>query len=54
MADQAAETIFQNDMIQQLLANGWLLGKSEHYDRKLALYTARQSKLLHELKNSII
>ncbi len=39
MADQSAETIFQNDMIEQLLANGWLLGKSAHYDRKLALYS---------------
>ncbi|PPD35832.1 MAG: restriction endonuclease subunit R [Methylomonas sp.] len=32
------ESVFQNDMIQQLLANGWLLGKSEHYNRELALY----------------
>jgi len=26
-------------MISQLLANGWLLGKSEHYNRELALYS---------------
>lgn len=38
MADQAAELAFQNDMIKQLLANGWLLGKAENYDRELALY----------------
>ncbi|PHS69374.1 MAG: restriction endonuclease subunit R [Methylophaga sp.] len=25
-------------MIRQLIANGWLLGKSEHYNRELALY----------------
>ena len=33
------ELTFQNDMIQQLIANGWLLGKPENYDRKLALYS---------------
>ncbi|MEY8194484.1 MAG: DEAD/DEAH box helicase family protein [Cycloclasticus sp.] len=32
------EFAFQNDMIQQLLANGWLLGKPEGYNRTLALY----------------
>lgn len=34
----AKELAFQNDMIQQLLANGWLLGKPEGYNRELALY----------------
>ena len=34
----AKELAFQNDMIQQLLANGWLLGKPECYNRDLALY----------------
>lgn len=34
----AKELAFQNDMIQQLLANGWLLGKAEGYNRELALY----------------
>lgn len=34
----AKEVAFQNDMIQQLLAKGWLLGKPEHYNRELALY----------------
>ncbi|MFA6040718.1 MAG: DEAD/DEAH box helicase family protein [Methylophilus sp.] len=34
----AKELAFQNDMIQQLLANGWLLGKPEAYNRELALY----------------
>jgi type I restriction enzyme R subunit len=38
MENKAIESIFQNDMIQQLLANGWLLGKSENYNRELALY----------------
>ena len=32
------ELTFQNDMIRQLLANGWLLGKPENYNRELALY----------------
>ena len=35
---KASENIFQNDMIRQLLANGWLLGKAEHDNRELALY----------------
>ena len=36
--DKSTEFIFQNDMIKQLLANGWLLGKPEGYNRELALY----------------
>ncbi|WP_211442692.1 type I restriction endonuclease subunit R [Collimonas humicola] len=35
---KANELTFQNDMVRQLLANGWLLGKAEHYNRELALY----------------
>lgn len=35
---KANELTFQNDMIGQLLANGWTLGKAEHYNRELALY----------------
>ena len=34
----ASEFAFQNDIIQQLQANGWQLGKPEGYNRKLALY----------------
>lgn len=33
------EFTFQNDMIKQLVANGWLLGKPENYNRELALYS---------------
>lgn len=40
MDNKTHERIFQNDMIAQLLANGWLLGESKHYDRELALYSA--------------
>lgn len=35
---KANELTFQNDMIAQLQAHGWLLGKAEHYNRELALY----------------
>jgi len=35
---KASELTFQNDMIRQLVANGWLLGKAENYNRELALY----------------
>lgn len=38
MSTKSTELTFQNDMIQQLVANGWLLGKPEHYNRELALY----------------
>ncbi|MBC3930579.1 type I restriction endonuclease subunit R [Undibacterium curvum] len=38
MMSKANESTFQSDMIRQLLANGWLLGKAEHYNRELALY----------------
>lgn len=36
--DKANEYTFQNDIISQMIENGWLLGKPEHYNRKLALY----------------
>ena len=35
---KANEFTFQNDMIRQLIANGWLLGRPEGYNRELALY----------------
>ena len=38
MDNKSNESVFQNDMINQLVANGWLLGKAENYNRKLALY----------------
>ncbi|MCF6764201.1 DEAD/DEAH box helicase family protein [Thiotrichales bacterium 19S3-7] len=37
-SNQTKETQFQSDVIQQLLKNGWCLGKSKNYNRKLALY----------------
>jgi type I restriction enzyme R subunit len=38
MKGKANELPFQNDMIKHLVANGWLLGKPENYNRELALY----------------
>jgi len=38
MDNKSKESIFQNDMIKHLVANGWLLGKPENYNRELALY----------------
>ncbi len=38
MTEKTNEVMFQNDMIRQLIANGWLLGKPEDYNRELALY----------------
>ena len=38
MADQAAERKFQDDIIQQLLAQGWQLGTPDNYQRDIALY----------------
>lgn len=35
---KANELVFQNDMIRQLVANGWLLGTADKYNRALALY----------------
>jgi type I restriction enzyme R subunit len=35
---KANEFTFQNDMIKQLVANGWLLGEPDNYNRDLALY----------------
>ena len=39
MADKTNEFTFQNDIIEQMLSNGWLLGKPENYNREMALYT---------------
>ncbi len=38
MSDKSNEHTFQNDIIDQLVANGWMLGKPEGYNRELALY----------------
>ena len=38
--DATKEVVFQDEMIAQMQANGWLLGMPDQYDRKTALYTA--------------
>jgi len=38
MENKSKEVFFQNEMIEQLVANGWLLGTPEKYNRELALY----------------
>ena len=38
MNDKTRECSFQDDVINQFVANGWLLGASENYNRELALY----------------
>ncbi|KAB2928446.1 MAG: type I restriction endonuclease subunit R [Dechloromonas sp.] len=39
MSDQASERIFQDDILSQLQANGWLLGSQKGYNQALALYS---------------
>jgi len=39
MSTKANEKTFQDDMLSHLLANGWLLGKPDNYNRELALYS---------------
>ena len=38
--DVSKEIEFQNDIVAQMQANGWQLGKPKLYDRATALYTA--------------
>ena len=52
MDSKANESIFQNDMIKQLVANGWLLGKPENFNRKLALYEEDDLGFVKETQNA--
>lgn len=38
MSDKSNELSFQNDIIEQMIVNGWMLGKPDGYNRQLALY----------------
>ena len=38
MSNNSNEQIFQNDIISQMVANGWLIGSPAGYNRELALY----------------
>jgi type I restriction enzyme R subunit len=52
LADKAKELIFQNDIIRQMVANGWLLGKPENYNRELALYPEDLLSFVKETQDS--
>ena len=49
MKDSTQERIFQDEMIAQMIANGWKLGKPERYDRERALYC---EDALHFVQNT--
>ncbi|WP_321391368.1 hypothetical protein [uncultured Desulfuromusa sp.] len=38
MTTKANEQNFKNDIINQMMENGWLLGTPDVYNRELALY----------------
>ncbi|WP_270795692.1 hypothetical protein [Aeromonas sp. QDB11] len=38
MDNKAREKAFQDHIIEQLAASGWLVGESSHYDKERALY----------------
>ena len=38
MSDAAQEKVFQNDILDQMQSQGWLLGESKKYNKALALY----------------
>lgn len=38
MSDAAQEKVFQNDILDQMQSQGWLLGESNRYNKALALY----------------
>ena len=39
MNADSKEAAFQQDIIDQMVAGGWVLGHAAKYDRELALYT---------------
>lgn len=51
-SDQANEHTFQNYIIDKLISNGWLLGKPEKYNRKLALYEEDLLEFVKETQDS--
>ena len=38
MTASATESAFQNDILREMVAGGWVLGKADRYDRERALY----------------
>ncbi|MEJ6122969.1 DEAD/DEAH box helicase family protein [Vibrio sp. 2-Bac 85] len=49
MSDATQERIFQDDMIKQMVANGWVEGKPDGYNRESALY---EQDVLHFIKET--
>ncbi len=49
---KANELAFQNDIISHVVANGWLLGKPENYNRELALYAEDLLGFVQETQNA--
>ena len=49
---KANEFTFQNDMIEQFVANGWLLGTPEKNNRELALYAEDLLGFVKETQDS--
>jgi type I restriction enzyme R subunit len=52
MENKSIEHAFQADMLQQLVENGWLFGKSENYNRTLALYPEDLLGFVQETQDS--
>ncbi|CAN2044921.1 hypothetical protein GMMP1_140011 [Candidatus Magnetomoraceae bacterium gMMP-1] len=52
MNDKTKESAFQNDIINQLIDKGWLIGKAENYNRKLALYEEDLLDFVKETQNT--
>ncbi|OUR60253.1 restriction endonuclease subunit R [Colwellia sp. 39_35_sub15_T18] len=49
MSSRAKESVFQNDILEQMQSHGWLLGKSKNYNKELALYP---EDLIHFIKST--
>ena len=41
MTASSKESAFQNDIIREMEAGGWVLGKADRYDRQRALHDGR-------------
>lgn len=46
------ELQFQNDILDQMQSNGWLLGQSNKYNRELALYPEDIETFIKEFNQS--
>ena len=48
MKDTTQERVFQDDIISQMVANGWVQGTGEGYNRESALYEANLLAFIKE------